>query len=84
MTALFLMLIIYLINKIQLDREKFRDRVKILEDFIVELDHEQQLQNSQIKLSEELKQKLNFINSTLNKEIYELNLDLIQSLYPGK
>ncbi|QBZ96652.1 hypothetical protein [Flavobacterium sangjuense] len=84
MTILFLIFIIYLINKIQLDRQKFRSRVKFLEDFIVQLSNEQQLQNNQLQLSEELKQKLNYINSTLNKEIYELNVDLIEGLYPRK
>lgn len=82
MTAFFLILIIYLINKIQLDRQKFRARVKFLEDFIMQLNQEQKLQNNQLQLSEELKQELNHINSTLNKEIYELNLDLIEGLYP--
>lgn len=84
MTFLFLIFIIYLINKIQLDRQKFRARVKFLEDFIVQLGNEQKLQNKQLEMSEELKQQLNYINSTLNKEIYELNLDLIEGLYPRK
>lgn len=83
-TAFFLILIIYLINKIQLDRQKFRSRVKFLEDFILQLNQEQKLQNNQLQLSEDLKQKLKYINSTLNKEIYELNLDLIKDLYPKK
>lgn len=84
LTLLFLILIIYLINKIQLDRQKFRSRVKFLEDFIVQLGNEQKLQANQLQLSEELKHKLDHINSTLNKEIYELNLDLIKDLYPVK
>lgn len=84
MTLLFLIFIIYLINKIQLDRQRFRSRVKFLEDFIVQLSNEQKLQDNQLQLSEELKHKLNHINSTLNKEIYELNLSLIEDLYPGK
>ena len=84
LTAFFLLLIIYLINKIQLDRQKFRSRVATLEDFIVQLNKEQQFQNNQLQLSAELKHKLNHINSTLNNEIYELNLDLIKDLHPRK
>jgi len=82
MTAFFLIFIIYLINRIQSDREKFRSRVKFLEDFIVQLNNEQKLRDNQLQLSKDLKQKLNHINSTLNKEIYELNLNLIEDLYP--
>lgn len=84
MTILFLIFIIYLLNKIQSDRHKFRSKVKFLEDFIVQLGNEQQVQNNQLQLSEELKQKLAYINSTLNKEIYDLNLDLIEDLYLRK
>lgn len=80
----FLILIIYLINKIQLDRQKFNSRVKILEEFIVHLTQEQKLQNNQLQLSEELKQKLVSINTTLNKDIYEMNFNLFEELYPRK
>ncbi|MCF6128246.1 hypothetical protein L1S35_01070 [Flavobacterium sp. AS60] len=83
-TFLFLAIIIYLLNKIQADRLKYHSKIKVLEDFIVQLSDEQKLQNSQLQLSAELKQKLNDINSKLNKEIYELNLSLIEDLYPGK
>ena len=83
-SVLFLGIIIYLLDKIQADRLKYRSKMKELEDFIVQLNDEQQIQNNQILLSSELKQKLDHINSTLNKEIYELNLSLIEDLYPGK
>lgn len=81
---LFLAIIIYLLNKIQADRLKYHAKIKVLEDFVMQLSNEQKLQNSQLQLSAELKQKLNDINSKLNKEIYELNLSLIEDLYPGK
>ncbi len=83
-SVLFLGIIIFLLDKIQADRLKYRAKMKELEDFIVHLNDEQQIQNNQILLSAELKQKLDYINSTLNKEIYELNLSLIEDLYPGK
>lgn len=81
---LFLAIIIYLLNKIQADRLKYNSKIKVLEDFVVQLSNEQKLQSSQLQLSAELKQKLSDINSKLNKEIYELNLSLIEDLYPGK
>ncbi len=83
-SVLFLGIIIYLLDKIQADRLKYRSKMKVLEDFIVHLNEEQQIQNNQILLSSELKQKLDNINSKLNKEIYELNLNLIEDLYPRK
>ena len=82
--TVFLILIIYLISKIQLDRQKFNSRIKILEDFIVQISKEQKAQNNQLLLSEELKQKLVNINATLNKDIYEVNFKLFEELYPRK
>lgn len=84
LTLFFLVLIVYLINRIQLDREKFNSRIKILEEFIVQLRNEQQLQNNQLQLSEELKMKLTQINSVLNNDIYDINFKLVEELYPRK
>jgi uncharacterized protein YoxC len=84
LTILFLVLIIYLINRIQQDRDKFNSRIKILEEFILQLSNEQELQNNQLQLSEELKKKLTHINSVLNKDIYEINFKLVEELYPRK
>lgn len=83
-TVLFLVLIIYLITKIQLDRQKFHSRIKVLEDFIVQISHEQKTQDNQLQLSEELKEKLSHINATLSKDIYEVNFNLVEELYPRK
>ena len=82
--AFFLILIIYLISKIQLDRQKFNSRIKILEEFIVQITNEQRAQSNQLQLSEELKQKLTHINATLSKDIYEVNFNLVEELYPRK
>ena len=82
--AVFLILIIYLVSKIQTDRQKFNSRIKVLEDFIVQITNEQKAQNNQLLLSEELKEKLKHINTTLNKDIYEVNFKLFEELYPRK
>ena len=82
--TVFLILIIYLISKIQLDRQKFNSRIKILEEFIVQITNEQRAQSNQLQLSEELKQKLTHINATLSKDIYEVNFNLVEELYPRK
>ncbi|MGV3695573.1 hypothetical protein [Flavobacterium sp.] len=83
-TLFFLVLIVYLISKIQLDRQKFHSRIKVLEDFIVEISNEQKAQDNQLKLSDELRDKLKHINATLSKDIYEVNFKLVEELYPRK
>lgn len=83
-TVLFLALIVYLVNRIQLDRQKFLSRIKILEDFIVQISNEQKTQTNQLQLSDELKKKLVQINATLSKDIYEVNFNLVEELYPRK
>ncbi len=83
-TVLFLVLIIYLLTRIQNDREKFGSKIKILEDFIVQISKEQESQNNQLQLSEELKERLTQINATLYKDIYEVNFNLVGELYPRK
>ena len=84
LTAFFFILVVYLVNKIQVDRQKFNSRIRILEDFIVQISKEQKAQNNQLLLSEELKQKLIHINATLNKDIYEVNFNLVEEIYPRK
>ncbi len=83
-TFLFLGLIIYLLVKIKSDRLKFQTRVKYLEVIIQQLCEDQKVQNNQLQLSEELKKKLIHINSTLNKDIYDLNYKLFEELYSKK
>lgn len=84
LTIFFLSLIIYLINKIQLDRQKFNSRIKVLEDIIVQISVEQKIQNNQLQLSDDLREKLTQINATLAKDIYEVNFNLVEEIYPRK
>jgi hypothetical protein len=77
---LFLVLVLYLLNKIQDDRARFNAKIKVLEDFIVQISKEQIIQNNQLLLSEELKQQLELINTTLNKEVFDLNYQLFEEL----
>lgn len=83
-TLFFLILIIYLINKIQVDRQKHQSKIKILEDFIAQISFEHQTQNYQLQLSEDLKKKVDHFNSVLSKDIYDLNFKLVEELYPRK
>lgn len=83
-TILFLSLIVYLINRIQVDRQKFNARIKFLETFIVEISKEHKSKENQVQLSEELKEKLVQMNQTLSQDIYEMNFKLVEQLYPRK
>lgn len=81
LTFFFLTLIIYLIIKIQIDKGLFQSRIQYLEQIIQQLSAEQKLQKNQLILSEELKKKINDVNSTLSQDIYELNYKLVEGLY---
>ena len=84
LSVLFLGIIIYLLNKIQADRLKYRSKMKLLEDFIIHLNKEQQIKNNQIILTEDIQQKLSSINALLSKDIYELSFSLFEDLHPRK
>jgi len=76
----FLILIVYLLDKIQTDRLKYQAKLQILEEFMVHISKEHQVQNNQLQVTEELKQKMKAINATLNKEIFDLNYQLFEEL----
>jgi phosphoenolpyruvate carboxylase len=77
---LFLVLSLYLLNKINTDKARYKAKIKVLEDFIVHISNEQTIQNNQLLLSDELKQKLKIINTTLNREVFDLNYQLFEEL----
>jgi len=83
-TVLFLSLIVFLIGRIQSDRQKFNARIKFLEDFIVQISSEQKTKDNQVQLSDALKEKLVQVNQKLSQDIYEVNFKLIEELYPRK
>ncbi len=80
----FLVLVLYLLNKMQADKARFNAKIKVLEDFIVHISKEQAIQNNQLLLSEELKQQLQLINAALNKEVFDLNYQLFEELQSRK
>jgi len=84
LAAFFLILIVYLLDKIQRDKLKFESKIKILEDFIVHISKEQKIQDNQLLLTAELKQQLQTINATLNKDIFDLNYQLFEELQARK
>jgi hypothetical protein len=62
----------------------FRQKLKVLEDFMVELNVEQQKQSLQLQISEDLKVKMKEVNTVLCKNVFELNYQLLEDLYPKK
>ena len=79
-----LALILYLRAKIYSERNKFQSKIKPLESFIIRLNEENQNQSLQLQLSDELKLKIKEVNTALNKNIFELNYQLMEDLYPKK
>ena len=80
----FLVLVFYLVHKIKADTARFNAKIKVLEDFIIHISKEQTIQNNQLLLSDALKQQLQLINATLNKEVFELNYQLFEELQSRK
>jgi hypothetical protein len=77
-------LVFYLVHKIKADTARFNAKIKVLEDFIIHISKEQTIQNNQLLLSDALKQQLQLINATLNKEVFELNYQLFEELQSRK
>lgn len=77
-------LIFYLRIKMISERNKFTSTLKPLEEFIIELNKEQKKQSLQLKLSEDLKIKMKDVNAALSKNIFELNYQMLEDLYPKK
>jgi hypothetical protein len=80
LSVLFAGIIFYLNYKFYMDRKKFQSRIKILEDFILQISKEQLIQNNQLQLSDELRQKLKTINGILSNDIFDLNYELFNIL----
>jgi predicted Holliday junction resolvase-like endonuclease len=84
LTVVFVMLLLfifYLANKIQTDREKFKARLSVLENFVIDLNAQQKSQNQQLQFSNELRERLKKITQSLNEDVFELNYQLFDENY---
>lgn len=77
-------LIFYLRNKMLSERNAFQSKLKPLEEFIVQLNNEQNFQTMQLQISDDLKVKMQEVNNVLSKNIFELNYQLLEDSYPKK
>lgn len=66
------------------ERNVFQSKLKPLEEFIIELNSEQQRQSIQLQLSDDLKIKMKEVNAALSKNVFELNYQLLEDKYPKK
>lgn len=66
------------------ERDSFASKIKPLEAFMVQLNEEYQRQSLQLQLSDDLKVKMKEVNAVLNKNVFELNYQLMEDLYPKK
>lgn len=82
--ALLFSLVFYLSFKINAEKKKFEEKITLMKEVIFRLNLEQKRQNSQLILSDDLKQKITLINQTLSQNIYEINFDLIDDNYPKR
>lgn len=67
----------YLIAQISRNKTRHKSRILELEHVIFKLKEEQKNQSKNLKLSEELKEKLQEARITIDKDIMELQYDLV-------
>ena len=80
LSILLFCFIFYLNYKFYNDRKKFRLKLKMLEEFIRKINRQQVIQNNQLQLSDDMKEKLKSINTTLSNDIFDLNYELFEVL----
>ncbi len=83
-TIMLSLVIVYLISQSYQSQKKFQAKLKVFEDFMVELNNEDQKQSLQLQISDDLKIKMNEVNTALSKNVFELNYQLLEDLYPKK
>jgi len=81
---LLLMVIFCLANKIVADRDKFKSKLRLLNELMNDFNSQQQLQDSQINISNELRERLNQIVNEINQDIFDLNYQLFEENYQKK
>ena len=79
-----LVFVVYLYFKMNKEGKKFENQVAVLKDIIKQLNSEQKKLNGQLILSDELKQKISFVNQTMSQNIYDLNMELFEENFPRR
>lgn len=66
------------------NKKEYQKKIAFLEDIILDLSNNYEKQNQKIKISEDVKAKLELSNESLSNLIYNLNTALFEELYPKK
>lgn len=74
----FIFFIIKLNIQFYNEKKSFKKKIRVLGEIIIQISKNKSRQHEKIKLSEDLKNKIKTINTTLNSEIFELNRDLFE------
>lgn len=77
-------IIFILVKNYKISNLDFQKKVQLLESLIKELSQNLEYQNQKVKLSEDLKMKFKSSNYKLSQSIFDLNLDLFNTLYSKK
>ena len=81
---LLLLVIFCLANKIVIDRNKYKSKLKLLNQLINDLNSQQELQNCQINISVEFRDRLDQIVNEINRDVFELSFQLFEENYQKK
>lgn len=81
---LLLLVIFCLAKKIVEDRDKFKSKLRLLNELMNDLNNQQELQDSQINISNELRERLKQIVDEINQDIFDLNYQLFEENYQKK
>ncbi|NMH25581.1 hypothetical protein [Flavobacterium solisilvae] len=81
---LLLLVIFCLANKIVIDRNKYKSKLKLLNQLINDLNSQQEMQNCQINISVEFRDRLNQIVNEINRDVFELSFQLFEENYQKK
>ncbi len=78
-TILVFIFFIIKLNILFYNKKKgFKKKIRVLGEIIIQISKNKSRQHEKIKLSEDLKNKIKTINTSLNSEIFELNRDLFE------
>lgn len=75
------MVVFELISRFKISNLDFQRRVILLEEIILEMKSNLEVQNQKVKLSEDLRLKLNASNENLVNSIFNLNQEIFKELY---
>ena len=78
--ALLIGIIIYLNFEFYKEKKHFQAKIETMQQFIIEITQKQSGQNNQVKLSDELNEKLKTSNAVLSHDIFGLNYELFDML----